>query len=146
MWRSRSGEPTLKAQLDVAQVYENLFVPAEFQEWATRMIAAAQIRSGQRVLDVASGTGVLAREAARCVGPTGFVAGLDLDPGMLAVAARRSPEIEWHQGRAESLPYVDDAFDAVWVDVLPRPAPGSPRNAARAGVSEVHRCRRVGLA
>jgi len=110
---SRSGKPSLEAQIEAAQVYENLFVPAEFQEWAPRMVAAAQIRSGQRVLDVACGTGVLAREAARCVGPTGSVAGLDLDPGMLAVAARRSPEIEWRQGRAESLPYANDSFDAV---------------------------------
>jgi SAM-dependent methyltransferase len=99
--------------MDAAAVYERLFVPAEFQEWAPRMIAAADIQAGQRVLDVACGTGVLAREAARRVGPAGFVAGVDLDAGMLAVAARVSPGIEWRQATAESLPYADGSFDAV---------------------------------
>jgi ubiquinone/menaquinone biosynthesis C-methylase UbiE len=72
---------------------------------------AAQIRPGQRVLDVACGTGILAREAALRVGPGGFVAGLDRNPGMLAVAARLAPDIEWRQGTAESLPYPDQTFD-----------------------------------
>jgi SAM-dependent methyltransferase len=65
------------------------------------------------VLDVACGTGVLAREAALCVGSTGSVAGLDANPGMLAVAARLGPGVEWRQGTAESLPYPDQPFNAV---------------------------------
>jgi ubiquinone/menaquinone biosynthesis C-methylase UbiE len=65
------------------------------------------------VLDVACGTGVLAREAARRVGANGLVAGLDPEPGMLAVAAQLAPAIEWRQGVADSLPYDDDSFDAV---------------------------------
>lgn len=108
-----TSEERLRAQIEAAQVYESLFVPAEFREWAPRVAAAAQIRPGERVLDVACGTGVLAREAARCVGPTGFVAGLDADPGMLAVAARSASGVAWRHGRAESLPYADGSFDAV---------------------------------
>lgn len=107
------SESTLQAQIDAANAYEHLFVPALFQEWAPRVVHAAQIHSGQRVLDVACGTGVLAREAASCVGPTGFVAGVDPNPGMLAVASRLAPGIEWHQGTAESLPYPDQSFDVV---------------------------------
>ena len=99
--------------LDAATVYEQLFVPAEFREWAPRVIAAARVQPGDRVLDVACGTGILAREAARVVGPTGFVAGVDVDAAMLAVAARTAPDIEWRQAAAESLPYADRAFDAV---------------------------------
>lgn len=74
---------------------------------------AAKIRSGHRVLDVACGTGVPAREAALCVGDGGFVAGLDAGPGMLAVAAQLAPSVGWREGTAEALPCEDDSFDAV---------------------------------
>ncbi len=47
------------------------------------------------------------------VTPDGSVAGLDINPGMLSVAAQIAPEIEWRQGSAESLPYEDQSFDAV---------------------------------
>ena len=104
---------TPELALDAATVYEQLFVPAEFREWAPRVVAAARVQPGDRVLDVACGTGILAREVARVVGPTGFVAGVDADAGMLAVAARTAPQIEWRQAAAESLPYADRAFDAV---------------------------------
>lgn len=88
-------------------------VPALFGRWASKVVQAAQIGPGQRVLDVACGTGVLAREAASRAGPTGFVAGLDPNPGMLDVAARLSPAVEWRQGVAEALPFPDECFDAV---------------------------------
>jgi SAM-dependent methyltransferase len=107
------GHARLKEQIAAAEVYESLFVPAEFQEWAPRLVAAARIGPGQKVLDVACGTGVLAREVARRVGPSGFVAGADANPGMLAVAARKSPEIDWRHAGAEALPFDDNFFDAV---------------------------------
>lgn len=107
------SNPALQAQIDAASAYEQLFVRALFQEWAPRVVAAAHIQPRHRVLDVACGTGVLAREAATRVGSTGSVAGLDPNPGMLAVAARLAPKIEWRQGTAESLPYADRSFDAV---------------------------------
>jgi ubiquinone/menaquinone biosynthesis C-methylase UbiE len=88
-------------------------VPALFGEWAPRVAAAAQIRPGNHVLDVACGTGVLAREVASQVGPSGFVAGVDVNPGMLSVAAALAPRIEWREGRAETLPYPEQRFDAV---------------------------------
>lgn len=106
-------EARLKGQIEAAEVYESLFVPAEFQEWPPRLVAAARIEPGQKVLDVACGTGVLTREVARQVGRSGFVAGVDANPGMLAVAARTSPDIEWRQASAEALPYHDNHFDAV---------------------------------
>lgn len=102
----------LQAQIEAANAYEQLFVPALFQPWPPRVLAAARVQPGDRVLDVACGTGVLTRETASRVGPSGFAAGLDASPGMLAVAARLSPEIEWRQGTAESLPYPDASFDA----------------------------------
>lgn len=65
------------------------------------------------MLDVACGTGILAREAASRTGSTGFVAGLDPGPGMLEAAKQLAPAVEWRQGVAESLPFQDHSFDAV---------------------------------
>ncbi len=106
-------EPATKAAIEAANAYEALFVPALFRQWAPRVVAAAKIAPGERVLDVACGTGILAREAAATTGPRGSVAGLDPGPGMLAVAERLAPGIEWRRGTAESLPFPDDSFDAV---------------------------------
>jgi SAM-dependent methyltransferase len=100
-------------QIDAAEAYARLFVPALFQEWVPRLLEAARIRPGHRVLDVACGTGVLARGAASATGPSGSVAGLDREPGMLAVAARTDSGVAWRQGTAESLPYADASFHAV---------------------------------
>ena len=98
---------------DAAEVYESCFVPAIFGAWATRVADAAGIRTGDRVLDVGCGTGALAREAVERVGRDGRVAGLDLNEGMLAVAARLEPDVEWRQGDASALPFDDASFDVV---------------------------------
>ncbi len=105
----------LKGQVagSAAEIYEQFFVPALFAQWAPRVADAARLAPGQRVLDVACGTGVLAREAARRVAPGGRVTGLDRNDGMLAVARRQAPEIEWRQGRAEAIDAADGSFDAV---------------------------------
>jgi ubiquinone/menaquinone biosynthesis C-methylase UbiE len=96
-----------------AEVYEEFFIPALFGEWAPRVADAAHIQPGQRVLDVACGTGILTRTVAQRVGTGGSVVGLDMNEGMLAVATRKAPQIEWRQGKAEALPFNADHFDAV---------------------------------
>lgn len=96
-----------------AEVYEEFFLPALFQQWPDRVADAAGIRPGQKVLDVACGTGVLARAVAERVGMAGSVVGLDVNEGMLAVARRKAPHIAWRQGRAEALPFDDAHFDSV---------------------------------
>jgi SAM-dependent methyltransferase len=96
--------------------YERFFVPAIPAPLATELIDIAALRPGERVLDVACGTGVVARLAAERVGATGTVAGIDLNPGMLAVARSVTPPgmvIEWHQSSAEAMPLPDEAFDVV---------------------------------
>jgi SAM-dependent methyltransferase len=102
-----------QVSMQAAEVYESCFVPAIFGAWAGLVADAARIRTGDRVLDVGCGTGVLAREAHRRVGREGRVVGLDLNEGMLAVAARTEPKIEWRQGDAASLPFEDASFDVV---------------------------------
>jgi SAM-dependent methyltransferase len=106
-------EPLLQAQIDAAMAYEGLMVPSLFGEWASEVADAAQIRAGERVLDVACGTGILAREAASRTGATGSVIGVDPSPGMLVVAKRLAPKVEWQQGVAEWLPFADQTFDVV---------------------------------
>jgi len=107
------SELSIEVLENTAAAYDELLVPALFQEWAHRVADAAGIQTGQRVLDVACGTGVLARAAAARAGAGGLVVGFDINPGMLSVARRIAPKIEWRQGTAESLPYEDHSFDIV---------------------------------
>lgn len=106
-------ESKLQAQIEAAKAYEALFVPALFGQWAARLLDAAQIQAGQRVLDVACGTGVVARAALERVGPGGYVAGIDLNPGMVAVAKQLESRVDWRTGAAESLVFPNESFDAV---------------------------------
>lgn len=96
-----------------AEIYDAFFLPALFEEWPARVLESAQIKSGQSVLDVACGTGVLTLAVDEKVKPNGSVIGLDINEGMLAVARIKAPAIEWRQSQAESLPFPDDQFDAV---------------------------------
>lgn len=108
-------DAALKGQVtkSAADVYEEFFVPALFGEWGPKLSDAARLASGQKVLDVACGTGALTRAAKDRVGPSGTVIGYDRNEGMLAVAKRMRNDIEWRTGTAESLPFTNDEFDAV---------------------------------
>lgn len=99
-----------------AENYQRFFVPSIGAPVADDLIGVAGLQPGDRVLDVACGTGVVTRLAAERVGGAGTVAGLDVNPGMLAVARSHTPPdiaIEWHEANAESMPFPDEAFDAV---------------------------------
>jgi SAM-dependent methyltransferase len=85
-------------------------VPAFFAQWAPTLCAAAGVAAGRRVLDVACGTGIVARTAAD-QGAT--VTGVDLNEAMLTVARRVRPELEWRRVNAQDLPFDDDSFDVV---------------------------------
>jgi SAM-dependent methyltransferase len=94
-----------------AEVYDAFFVPALFEQWTDVVLDAADVRPGHRVLDVGCGTGVLTRVAHARVEAQGHVAGLDPNDGMLSVARRAEPDIEWQPGSAEQLPYPDHSFE-----------------------------------
>jgi ubiquinone/menaquinone biosynthesis C-methylase UbiE len=96
-----------------AEVYEQFFVPALFGQWPQRVLDAATVGTGDRVLDIGCGTGILARAAVDRVGSSGRVAGIDPNDGMLTVARRLGPEVTWRTGVAEHLPYPDASFDRV---------------------------------
>jgi len=96
-----------------AEIYEEFFVPALFQDWTDRVANCAYVQAGQRVLDVACGTGVLARSIHQRVGHSGQVVGVDINEGMLTVARGKSAEIEWKQHPAEALPFATGSFNAV---------------------------------
>lgn len=99
-------------QVEAARAYESLLVPALFREWAPRVLDAVNISARHSLLDVACGTGVVAREAHR-VNETLRVVGADIAPGMLAVAQELAPNLEWRLAPAERLPCDDSTFDAV---------------------------------
>src|SRR3954453_6088840 len=96
-----------------AEVYEKCFVPAIFGQWAPQLADAAKVSSKDRVLDVGCGTGVLARAVAARVAAPDQVTGLDINEGMLTVARRIEPRIDWRHGDATELPFSDDTYDVV---------------------------------
>jgi SAM-dependent methyltransferase len=102
-------------QGDAAEHYERWVVPFVVGPWAPGLLDLARLRAGERVLDIACGTGVVSRLAARRVTPGGTVTGLDLNEGMLAVARRLllppGLAIDWRQGSALALPAADGTFD-----------------------------------
>ncbi len=97
--------------------YERVMVPAVFATWAKDLVETAALAPGMRVLDVACGTGIVARLAAVQIGPAGPVVALDANEPMLAVArAQPAPmgtQIDWLQGDATKLPFPDEQFDRV---------------------------------
>jgi SAM-dependent methyltransferase len=104
---------TFQLPIEAAEFYESAFVPAFFAQWAPLLCDAACVESGHRVLDVACGTGIVARTAAARVAPAGSVVGVDLNEAMLTVARRVVPGVEFRQGDATALPCTDRSFDAV---------------------------------
>jgi ubiquinone/menaquinone biosynthesis C-methylase UbiE len=96
-----------------AEIYEAFFIPALFIDWPDQVLTAADVGAGHHVLDIACGTGILARHAEAMVGPNGSVTGVDINEGMLAVARKMNPNITWELGAAESLPYDPKSFDRV---------------------------------
>jgi ubiquinone/menaquinone biosynthesis C-methylase UbiE len=100
-----------------AELYEQYAVPATMRPNAERLINYGRPRPGERVLDLATGTGIIARLVAPRVAPGGSVVGLDMNPGMLDVARRVAPAdaaIEWCESSAQTIPYDDAFFDAVF--------------------------------
>ncbi len=119
--RSDTSRNLEQWQLDgsAPALYQRYLVPAVTALWAADLVDRAALQAGEGVLDVACGTGVVARIAAERVGASGRVAALDLNSGMLTVArslpmvANASAVIAWYEGSALALPFPDAVFDVV---------------------------------
>jgi ubiquinone/menaquinone biosynthesis C-methylase UbiE len=104
-------------KLTPAEMYEQYWGPAIFQPWADILLEYAVPAAGEHVLDLACGTGIVARKIAPQVGSQGRVAAADINPVMLeAGKAQPAPggaQIEWHLGNAVQLDFPDQSFDLV---------------------------------
>jgi ubiquinone/menaquinone biosynthesis C-methylase UbiE len=103
-------------QLDgtAPELYQRHLVPAVTAMWASDLADRADLAPSERVLDVACGTGVVARLAAERVGTAGSVEAIDVNAGMLAVARSLPGAVQWHHGSALALPFADAGFDVVF--------------------------------
>ena len=102
---------------DGPEAYERSIVPAFSGAWAKDLVKRAALKKGERVLDVACGTGIVARYATKSVGENGQVAGVDVNDVMIDKARQISADtgkaIDWRQGDIAALPFSDKEFDAV---------------------------------
>lgn len=102
----------------LAESYERFMVPSLFAPWSSYLIQRANPQQGEYVLDIACGTGIVARNVAPLAGSQGIVIGLDVNPDMISmarIAAERDHlSIEWHTGSAEQLPFPDENFDLIF--------------------------------
>ncbi len=101
---------------NAAELYEEYLVPTIFIPWAQHLLAKTTPRPGDSVLDVACGTGIVARMAKARVGETGRVVGVDLNGGMLDVAKSIAPDgsIDWVQADVADIPLPDQSFDLAY--------------------------------
>jgi SAM-dependent methyltransferase len=109
------SQPYPDVPADVGAQYERDLVPIIFAPWAAVLIERTAPRAAERVLDVACGTGIVARLAAERVGPSGTVVGVDASPAMLAAGRRASAglPIDWREADAAALPFAEASFDLV---------------------------------
>src|SRR3954447_15424322 len=118
------SEPQVQAMFDrIASVYDlmnSVMTAGMHHRWRSRAADLAAVGPGDRVLDVASGTGDLAIEVARRVGPSGEVIGSDFSEGMLELARAKAPGLRFEQANALDLPYEDNSFNAATVGFCAR--------------------------
>lgn len=102
-----------------AWTYEQYFVPTFFRPWAEELVDRARVAPGERVLDLACGTAIVSRVAWQRLHGNAHLAGLDLNPNMLAVAremiALDEARVDLREGSATALPFGDRSFDVVFI-------------------------------
>jgi len=117
-------------------------VASWFASWADDLVERSGLEPGWRMLDLACGTGIVARAAGTVIGPSGTVVGSDLNEGMLEEAAKHEVHgatVEWQHADATDLPFETGEFDAV---LCQQGLQFIPEKAAT--VAEIHRVLRPG--
>jgi SAM-dependent methyltransferase len=112
-------ESAMPLDTTAAEAYEKLILPAFMLPLAKDVVELAAPRSGERVLDVACGTGLAARLVAPRIAPGGVVSSVDSDAAMIAAARRFvecPPDVKmtWHCASALSMPFENESFDMVF--------------------------------
>ncbi len=130
-----------RVDTSAAEAFERFLVPPIFGPWSAALVDLAAPRPGERVLDIACGTGVAARYAAGLVGAEGRVAGIDINAGMIAHARTldAAGAIEWCEGSVIEMPWGDGEFD---VAVCNQGLQFFPDRAA--SIAEIHRVLKAG--
>lgn len=101
-------------QMSFPEMYERWLVGPLFRPWAELTLDALKVSPGDRLIDIACGTGIVARRARERLGAGTRIVGVDISPDMLAVARGAAPGIDWRQGNAAALPLRDgEQFDVV---------------------------------
>lgn len=98
------SEAQLFAATTFTEIYERVLVAPLFRPFAEQLVARLAPIDGDSVIDVACGTGIVARVMRERLGPRARIVGVDVAPAMLAVAQRVEPTIDWRAGDAVSLP------------------------------------------
>lgn len=96
-----------------SEIYESRLVPSIFRPWATDLLKRVRLAQADCVLDLACGTGIVARLAREELGVSSRITGVDANPEMIAVARSLEPEITWYQANAVELPFDKESFDVI---------------------------------
>ena len=111
------AEKTDRFQLqgNAPEIYEAAKVPSLFRPLAEATLQAVELRPADRVLDIACGTGIVARLVAERLSPDGTISGVDLNDGMIAKATELGlpggMQGDWHVADVTDLPFDDGDFD-----------------------------------
>lgn len=107
------AQQPIQTTIPPSEIYERFMVPAIFAHWSATLLESVAPQAGERVLDLACGTGVVARMAAPMVRPAGEVFGVDFNRRLIATARTLDSSIDWREGDAGSLTFADQEFDLV---------------------------------
>ena len=107
-----SGQ-SIQTTTSPSEIYERFMAPAIFSHWSETLLELAAPQPGEGLLDLACGTGVVARMAASRVQPGGKVVGVDFNGAQIATARNTDPSIDWREGDASALSFPDHEFDLV---------------------------------
>jgi ubiquinone/menaquinone biosynthesis C-methylase UbiE len=101
------SEMQLFSTMTFPEIYERVLVGPLFRPFAQELIARLEPTRSDSLIDIACGTGIVARLAREILGPGSRIVGVDIAPAMLAVARNVDPTINWREGTAMSVPVRD---------------------------------------